>query len=94
MLWRMIFVSHVIVALVLGSFYWGEKQGFSLDERRGEAFAVLIAAQIAYFITCRFLKRTSLHPRLFFGNWVAFVSAAVTVGLLVGGSSRRDLLRP
>ena len=80
----MMFVSHIIVALVLGSFYWGEKQGFALDVRRGEAFGVLIAAQIAYFITCRFLKRTTLHPRVLFGNWVAGVASIITIGLLVG----------
>jgi hypothetical protein len=41
----MLFVAHIIVALVLGAFYWGEVQGFSLGVRRAEAFNVLIAAQ-------------------------------------------------
>jgi hypothetical protein len=50
-LWRMAFVSHIIVALVLGGFYWGEKQGFDLATRRAEAFNTLVACQITYFIT-------------------------------------------
>ncbi|KAI8469567.1 MAG: cation transporting ATPase [Monoraphidium minutum] len=81
-IWRMLFVAHIIVALVLGSFYWGEKQGYSLPVRRGEAFCILIASQIAYFFTCRFLKRTSLHPRVFRGNPIAWVAAAATVGIM------------
>ncbi|KAI8465790.1 MAG: cation transporting ATPase [Monoraphidium minutum] len=80
-LWRMVFVSHLIVAAVLGAFYWGEKQGYSLPQRRSEAFNVLVAAQIGYFITCRFLKATTLHYRVLFGNWVAYVSILLTIGI-------------
>ncbi len=69
--------------------YRGEKNGFSMEMRRAESFNVLVAAQIGYFITCRFLKRTTLHYRVFLGNWVAYVSIAVTVGIMV---RRRRLL--
>ncbi|GBF97304.1 carbonate dehydratase [Raphidocelis subcapitata] len=82
-IWRMLFVSHVIVALVLGSFYWGERQGYSLDVRRAEAFCCLVATQIGYFITCRFLKRTTLHYRVLFGNPLAYASIVLTVGIMV-----------
>jgi len=61
----------------------GEKQGFSMGMRRAESFNVLVAAQIGYFITCRFLKRTTLHYRVFLGNWVAYVSIVVTIGVMV-----------
>lgn len=54
-----------------------------MEMRRAESFNVLVAAQIGYFITCRFLKRTTLHYRVFLGNWVAYVSIAVTIGIMV-----------
>ena len=90
-MWRMISVSHLIVAAVLGMFYWGEKQGYSLPMRRAEAFNVLVAAQIGYFITCRFLKATTLHPRVLFGNWIAYASIAFTVFVMVRLAPRLPL---
>jgi hypothetical protein len=48
-IWRMLFVSHVIVALVLGSFYWGERQGYDIEVRRAEAFCCLVATQVRGF---------------------------------------------
>ncbi len=46
LLWRCFFVCHLIVILVIGGFEWGKNQGFTLNQRRGEAFAVLVGAQV------------------------------------------------
>ena len=45
-LWRCIFVTHLLVILVLGSFYWGQTEGLSLARRRAEAFNVLVFGEI------------------------------------------------
>lgn len=45
-LWRCIFVTHLLVILVLGSFYWGMTEGLSLARRRAEAFNVLVFGEI------------------------------------------------
>eukprot|EP00775_Hariotina_reticulata_P011376 gene11376-11525_t len=58
-------------------------QGRSLGQRRAEAFNVLVGAQVAYFINCRFLKLSTLHPRVFKGNKVAPFSIVATLGLMV-----------
>lgn len=83
LLWRCFFVCHLIVILVIGGFEWGKNQGLSLEQRRGEAFAVLVGAQVAYFICCRYLKASCFHWRVFRGNPVAYISAFGTMGLLV-----------
>lgn len=41
-LWRCVFVTHLLVILVLGSFAWSGAEGQSLARRRAEAFNVLV----------------------------------------------------
>ena len=56
--------------------------------RRAEAFNVLVAAQIGYFVPCRFLKASTLHPRVLYGNWVAYASIAFTIVIMVRARER------
>jgi hypothetical protein len=46
LLWRMFFVCHVVVCLVLGMFAWAQATGHSLGQSRAEAFNVLVGAQV------------------------------------------------
>jgi hypothetical protein len=46
LLWRMFFVCHVVVCLVLGMFAWARNTGHSLGQSRAEAFNVLVGAQV------------------------------------------------
>ncbi len=48
LLWRMFFVCHVIVCLVIGMFYWGGQLGLQLEKSRAEAFTVLVGAQVRH----------------------------------------------
>ncbi len=82
-IWRCFFVSTIIVVLVLGMFYWGQQLGLNLEERRAEAFNVLVFAQIAYSITTRYIKETTFTLRIFRGNRWCFVAAGVTIALQV-----------
>lgn len=62
-LWRCVFVTHLLVILVLGSVAWGMSEGLSLDRRRAEAFNVLVFGEIGYAITTRFIKASTFHTR-------------------------------
>jgi magnesium-transporting ATPase (P-type) len=83
LLWRCFFVCHAIVVLVIGLFYWAGQDGLSLGQQRAEAFAVLVGCQVVYFINCRFLKASTLHPRVLRGNWLMYVVTTITVGFMV-----------
>ncbi|KAG2429432.1 hypothetical protein HYH02_014087 [Chlamydomonas schloesseri] len=89
LLWRMVFVCAVIVTLVLGMFFWAGKDadtpggGYGLNERRSEAFNVLVGSQIAYFVNCRYIKLSCFHPRVFVGNPIAYISIAIVAGIMV-----------
>ncbi|KIY93550.1 cation transporting ATPase [Monoraphidium neglectum] len=64
-------------------FYWGERDGLDLGMRRAEAFSVLVGSQVAYFVNCRFLKASTLHPRVLHGNRIAYASIFSTLALVV-----------
>jgi magnesium-transporting ATPase (P-type) len=85
LLWRMFFVAHIIVVLVIGMFYWGGVSGLLLTQQRAEAFNVLVGAQVAYFICNRFIKACTFHPRVLHGNRVAYASVFITLGFMVSG---------
>jgi magnesium-transporting ATPase (P-type) len=46
LLWRMFFVCHVIVCLVLGMFAWAQAGGYTLGQSRAEAFNILVGSQV------------------------------------------------
>jgi magnesium-transporting ATPase (P-type) len=83
LLWRMFFVAHIIVVLVIAMFYWGGLSGLLLTQQRAEAFNVLVGAQVAYFICNRFIKASTFHPRVLHGNKVAYASVLITLSLMV-----------
>lgn len=64
-MWRCFFVSVLIVILVLGMYEWGAATGLSINLRRAEAFNVLVFSEIGYSVTTRFIKTSTLHPRVF-----------------------------
>jgi hypothetical protein len=43
----------------------------------------LRSTQVAYFVTCRFLKTSTFHPRVFRGNSMIYISVPVTISLMV-----------
>ncbi|KAF8062005.1 calcium-transporting ATPase 1 [Scenedesmus sp. PABB004] len=80
-LWRCVFVTHLLVILVLGCFYWGATEGLSLARRRAEAFNVLVFGEIGYAVTTRFIKASTFHPRALRGNPWCYASIGVTIAL-------------
>lgn len=83
-LWRCVFVTHLLVILVLGSFAWGMNEGLSLDRRRAEAFNVLVFGEIGYAVTTRFIKASTFHPR-YEPRWLS--SPAVPLHIVRGTGS-------
>jgi magnesium-transporting ATPase (P-type) len=83
-LWRCCFVSVLLVICVLGMYEWGALTGQNVHHRRAEAFNTLVFGEIAYSITTRYIKASCVHPRVFKGNPLAFISIGVTAALQVG----------
>jgi hypothetical protein len=82
-----VFVTHLLVILVLGSFAWGQSEGLSIARRRAEAFNVLVFGEIGYALTTRFIKASTLHKRALHGNPWCFLSIGITAALQVCGGA-------
>ena len=68
--------------------FWGREEdieegqvGYSLPERRGEAFTLLILMEVMYSLNCRFLKTTAFTKKNLFGNKWAYVSIFIVIFL-------------
>jgi magnesium-transporting ATPase (P-type) len=77
-IWKCFFASTIIVILVLGGYAWSSTETLSVQQRRAEAFNTLVFCEIGYAITTRFIKLSTLHPRVFSGNIWMFISCLLT----------------
>jgi len=80
--WRICFVSSFMIIAVLSVFAY-DQQSYSLEERRGEVFTLLICMEVAYSLNCRFLKKTAICKDILFGNKWAYLSIGVVFFLQV-----------
>jgi magnesium-transporting ATPase (P-type) len=79
LLWRIAFVSALLVTGSLGMFLWEQARGVSLETARTAAVNVLVMGEIVYLFNCRHLRRSVLNREGLLGN--RFVLFAV--GLLI-----------
>jgi magnesium-transporting ATPase (P-type) len=77
LLWRIGFVSALLVAGSLGLFLWEEARGATLETARTAAVNVLVVGEIVYLFNCRHLRGSVLHLEGLVGN--PFVLLAVAV---------------
>jgi magnesium-transporting ATPase (P-type) len=83
--WRTFFVATIFIVLVLGSVAWINAlyppNGAPSGLQHAIALNTLVFCEIMYAFNCRFLKKSSCHPRIFFGNSFALGCAIFMVGL-------------
>jgi magnesium-transporting ATPase (P-type) len=71
LIWRIAFVSALLVAGSLGLFLWEEARGATLEVARTAAVNVLVVGEIAYLFNCRHLRGSVLSLEGLLGNrWV------------------------
>ncbi|MGY4876786.1 cation-translocating P-type ATPase [Vreelandella aquamarina] len=74
LLWRVVFVSMLLLIGVFGVFTWITHQGGSVDLARTGAVNMLVTGSAAYLINSRFLVNSTLSVEGLFGSrpvWVA-----------------------
>ena len=63
LLWRVLFVSTLFFAGIIGIFEWTEAHGASIAEARTWAVNTLVVMEVFYLFSVRFLRSTSLTLR-------------------------------
>ncbi|MBI1887764.1 MAG: cation-transporting P-type ATPase [Nitrosomonadales bacterium] len=81
LLWRVFFVSCLMVVGALGFFLWEQAHGASIEAARTAAVNALVAGEIFYLFNCRFLLASSSGLRGFTGSRPIFVAIASVVSL-------------
>ena len=72
-----------LVACTVGSVFWAENMGYTLEEKRSQALNVLSFGAISVTASARFARKSALHPRSFHGNDFAWFSYAIMVVMQV-----------
>ncbi|HSW32712.1 MAG TPA: cation-transporting P-type ATPase [Steroidobacteraceae bacterium] len=78
LLWRIVFVSLLVVCGVFGMFFWTQQRGLSLEEARTVAVNTIVVMEIFYLFSIRYVHGTSLSWRAALGT-PAVVTGVATV---------------
>ncbi|KAF0103373.1 MAG: pma1 [bacterium] len=81
MIWRVVFVSALLVAGSLGLFLWELERGMTLEVARTAAVNLLLMGEVFYLFNCRRLIAPVLDRSGFTGNRWVLVAIAILLGL-------------
>ncbi len=81
MIWRILFVSALLVAGSLGLFLWELERGMSLEVARTAAVNTLFMGEVFYLFNCRRLTAPVLDRSAFTGNRWVLLAIAILLGL-------------
>ncbi|MGM0637831.1 MAG: HAD-IC family P-type ATPase [Pseudomonadota bacterium] len=84
LLWRVCFVSLLLLVGVFGMFTWLQAQGGSIELARTGAVNMLVAGSAAYLINSRYLLRSTLSLAGIFGSRPVWGSIGVIAALQLG----------
>ena len=77
LLLRIAIGTITLVACTVGSVFWAEDLGYTLEEKRAQALNTLSFGAISITASARFARKSSFHPRSFRGNAFAWYSYAI-----------------
>jgi magnesium-transporting ATPase (P-type) len=84
LMWRIALVSALLFAGTMGMFLWETARGAAVETARAAAVNALVAGEIAYLFSARFLQASSLSWDGLTGNRWVLVASAVLIVLQLG----------
>jgi len=81
LMWRILFVSILMVVGTLGFFMWEQSLGASIDAARTAAVNTLVVCEIFYLINCRFLLSSAFGLRSFIDSRPVLIAIASVTAL-------------
>ncbi len=79
LLWRILFVSLILVAGTFGNFLWEREHGASIETARTVAVNTLVMFEIFYLISARYLTAPALTRAALGGNRYVYPAIAVLI---------------
>ena len=84
MLHRIIWVTLLIAAATIGVFFFLQDRGASFAEAQTAAVLMLVLGQVVYLFNSRFVRNSSITPKVFVGNRVVWYSVGGLLLLQLG----------
>ena len=81
LVWRILFVSAMLVLGSMGLFLWELRQGATLDTARTAAVNTLVMGEIAYLFNCRHMRTSTLTREGAFGSLYSLLAVGVLLVL-------------
>lgn len=81
MLWRIAFVSALLMAGALGLFLWESARGAGIEASRTVAVNALVMGEIFYLFNCRYLYASVLSRTGMLGNRYVLIAIGLLLGL-------------
>ena len=69
-LWRIAFISVLLLVFTFGTFFWLTHHGASIEFARTAAVNAMILGQVFYLVNSRFLFESCFTLKAFTGNWL------------------------
>lgn len=79
LIWRVVFVSLILVAGVFGLFVWERNQGMDIASARTSAVNTLVLFEVFYLFNCRHLHRRIDNLGLFYQNPMALLAVGAVM---------------
>jgi len=79
LVWRIVFVSLLLLGGILGLFLWELERSGSIESARSVAVNTLVIGEITYLFNSRHLASSSMNSEGLFGNRVALAMAGLLV---------------
>jgi len=76
-IWRIAFVSSILVAGTFGLFLWERERGGDIELARTVAVNTLVMFEIFYLFNSRYIKASVFHSEGFLGNRYALVAISI-----------------
>lgn len=77
LVWRIVFVSLILVSGTFGTFLWLREHGASIEHARTVAVNTLVMFEVFYLFNSRFIYESALSLKGLLGNRYALVAVAV-----------------
>ncbi len=84
LVWRIVFVSLILVSGTFGIFIWLRENGASIELARTAAVNTLVMFEIFYLFNSRFINESVLSRKGLFGNHYALIAIGVLLIMQIG----------
>jgi len=78
-IWRIVFVSFILVIGTFGLFIWEREQGVNIEMARTIAVNTLVMFEIFYLFSARYITASVFNYDGFFGNRYALIAVALLI---------------